>query len=1808
MAAELSATQVQELIARQIDKVRGETLDATYGDIPPEMLVWLAISPVVQSRVLHALNINGASIEKRLLENGVLEPTGRTWLPNPGDERYFRVSSGGRKALLDALGRRDVQANLPLLTKRAASVVGTVKGLPETTARLVELARLAGVPANAAALLDARLEEAYGKRDTEALASWLAVARPLAEVFARTVDSTLLAALQQAVRKGELLRREREDEQYLTSFLERSEQIDSVNQLIDDRGDHWALSLLGSGGVGKTMLLRYVAARMARERRLSTARVDFDYLSADYPQRDPGRLLGSFADELQYGGGTRATTYFEKAKTLLDELRREIAADRATLGRVTQHPYFVQAIQIYIDALRQLRSPVLLVFDTCEELAKVRANGEISESVQETFRILGALRYGPQYLSNELADDHGGGFEGLRVIFAGRRPLARAGWHWQCPTSPLPERPFLRLHELRGFDRSEAETYLRTRLNVPEALIKPIILSSKDTDPPASITYDDVLQQDDRERMNPYLLHLFGRWASEAPDAAEQIKKGVTSSRYIELRILRRITYTPLLELMPVISIARHVDREMIAAVSGESDTTIEAILRELSGQEWAEMRRVPVGRGSKSIMTVKPNVQRELSAYFRDSLGDATDVFERAVVYYQNLTLSAPLEQLDWSVFDAALRLLERDPDRGARWWSLIERRAARERGFAWLRDLTSNLLAEDNAVAAPKEGKRENPLRACVAATYASAQRHLGEPTYEFSLQLAPILETSSEFFRLRLRREAARLTSWHEYELPSAQLRTYWEALLEPAEHAVEDEELVAGAFAACDAVLDLVEGRKSEAGNEILQLLDDEEMGLQRLAASLYDAPPDADRSRRALLRAHALILAGRVAVLLRGPRAAVMLFQRAIGVADEVPAGRYQFLDWLPPDEVALRARIEAVRLLYPRALSCNDGLELLRWREVANTPQHIDGDRWMSLRFMLTAAQGDTNNRASTPLFDETEALNALRFASACYAHRQIAPLFVTTARLFAATGQVQRAVGMSIHALTTGFLHVDVIRHIERVLLDLDFRMRGTVRTTAGASTAESPASDDRQKIWLADAIRATVPSRAVAPPAVAYDPDWMHSRWESLTATEPAAVQEWVQNLKEHDVLQGASPWERVQLRLDLAEARLMAPAENEEITCDWVSQLRSTSVDPVREVVIALRTMALFGQQLTDVIDERSRRVGRRATAELILTTAERMALRVPAASVLLFDLADDWFSKLGDTATVFFSRTGSALARIAASQKFDFAHVVAAYRDIRTTDVLPPWEQLRAASKKDVADQLAPAWEGWLMRLLVVSASPPAPLKRAIDLPQPVTSWVTAARTENRLPPDVHATLATFARGVRPEQPSFWSRAWQPFLVVGGFAAVLGGLFWSSSHVMSAAGVNWLTTSEKVIFVIGVLILAAITLDRLTGTPNEWRSMLLSVSAMGLGFFGARSLHLARPSDKFVRDVFVWFVLLIWLVPIIVHRFWRRVERRRGSARLSIRGTDKHEYVMTLESDLPALRLFPFPRVKESIRIPDRKTEATVDMTGHRGTDIPDKIRQELDRFRSKVPDRFALPIQLSLAAHDADRAWERLLAGDSVAGKKLTYDFFRTPTGVSTEPYNGSGPATTEIWGGAAATERVARSGWGEGVRHRVDAEKGEVSARVLHIVGTIDSRTSGVAFRLRAGAETLLPPAEIWRVAQYVALCIVQAEPLTESGSATATDALDAQLARRFGAELALCGVPAVLVVPRVETEIAVAIARLLMKTFRKEQELDRTRLLTMVREIRHIIRDSGTESAEALRLAYDVALYCRPSWRFRKT
>jgi hypothetical protein len=739
--------EFQKMLQLTIDSERERQQKELYGEFSSEVLLWLGLGPGWSIPLAEACDFptSGNEAVSDLFARLEARNLVQSFQSGIGNDPFFTLRPTILRQVLnrfdsDIKGIFLIQETLSDIG-RAMSEVGPDVHMPSPNANdWAQLAARANDAGAMADFFDEQVNEAYEAKDTARILVWIELARPLAAWLAEGNKTEMDLALERGARQLDLLQRRRLDEQYLVHFLERPEQQDAFDRLLYGEEDQWALHYLGAGGVGKTMFIRHIKSRLADPKRLAVARIDFDYLNPDYPSLAPGLLLWSFAQELSATyldthGRSKLADANKKLRLFHQRLRSGRLEYRQE--RATAHPLFRDALKIYIEVLRRLNRRVLLIVDTCEELAKIRPDGTVPQSVEETFRILRALHDGPDVLIDDLVETRGGnGIPGLRVIFGGRRPLASEGYGWRCPTVPeLPVRPYLRLHEMRGFRVDEAERYLRDDLQIPTSLIEPVInRSSPDLGSAAEILWDNPSEGPEPgiERCNPFELRLFADWAlDEPPPTAETIASASTAD-YVEIRILGRLRYQPLEDVVPLVALLGHLDRRALDALCDADEDVRNIIWDRLLQQEWTDYHLAPMGDGEeRMVIDVNIELQPRLLAYYQER-GSLAAVRRQAADYLEWFTLEEPLNQLDWSDFDAAIRALDTDPTRAYAWWHKVEKRIL-GRGREWAQELLASLTGAAGAVGLGKEDAPsgpENVLRPAVLAAYGGTLIHAGAP----------------------------------------------------------------------------------------------------------------------------------------------------------------------------------------------------------------------------------------------------------------------------------------------------------------------------------------------------------------------------------------------------------------------------------------------------------------------------------------------------------------------------------------------------------------------------------------------------------------------------------------------------------------------------------------------------------------------------------------------------------------------------------------------------------------------------------------------------------------------------------------------------------------------------------------------------------------------------------------------------------------------------------------------------------------------------------------------------------------------
>lgn len=587
---------------------------------------------------------------------------------------------------------------------------------------------------------------------------WLEAFAPFVEIY----GSSLEVALTNARREYEIFNRQAYDQRYLTSYLVRDEQDNALLELLnqpDNKNAPWALHYVGVGGVGKTMLMRHINAHLAPQYNLAIARIDFDYLNPDYPAKQPGLLLLGFAVELKiHLGKSEGFLRFEKQILELHQ-GLQSASNTDDFVDVQSEPW-IYIIRSFVDECRRLsemQMRPLLILDTCEELVKLRPDGKLPQSVRVTFDILEEIhRLMPS----------------VRVIFSGRRPLAGIGYDWRLRDNDaylnkLPERDYLMLQEIRGFNYDEATAFLSKykKGKVTEKLFEAILTRScnilKGSDQPFLFDDNERVADNDKQtetyidiRYNPFDLDLYAAWAVSEPDLDE--KKLIAGAHfYVKERIVGRVN-PQLKKLLPGLLLLGRFDEAMLRELYGKDDKDFNLLFEELIDQEWIDTERsistfeAATGTSdtinannsrSLSVWAIDPNMRERLLSYYRaERFSELSTARERVAPLLSQITLKRDWHELSISYFEAAAQVLtELNKELAADWWEKVEAKLADTARWDWAYALTSQLLAT-GGIAELKEREisrsvrdlennkeTENILRPAILATHAGALIHI-------------------------------------------------------------------------------------------------------------------------------------------------------------------------------------------------------------------------------------------------------------------------------------------------------------------------------------------------------------------------------------------------------------------------------------------------------------------------------------------------------------------------------------------------------------------------------------------------------------------------------------------------------------------------------------------------------------------------------------------------------------------------------------------------------------------------------------------------------------------------------------------------------------------------------------------------------------------------------------------------------------------------------------------------------------------------------------------------------------------------
>ncbi len=1181
------------------------------------------------------------------------------WMPDDARERIIE-----RLKTDTAFGAGKLQEIANRIGREILKVQSQVN-VPPVIARWAELAAHSNKVDETVSWLNERVTTLVDSDNTGAASAWIDTGAALAN----SLGGALKGSVQLGTRRLELVYRKTQNERHLESFQERPEQIEAFNRLIDPRADAWALHYLGMGGVGKTMLLRYIAGRLSTDERTGfpTSRVDFDHLSPDYPVRRPGQLLVELALDLRsYATSSELERRFNELRNRSDRLLEALSGEPPPENPLAniRRPELTSLLGAFTDLLvslpRREGSPIVLVLDTCEELSRLPTRASIQPGVEATFEILERV--------HQAVPD-------VRVILAGRRLLASSGPGWRADETkrsksgvPLPAREFMRLHEIRGFDRREAHRFLteKKKLAVAEDVLQAIVERSRETGTVAPVIVEGTSQADD-PRFNPFDLSLYANWIREDPGVViDQIVSGKTDP-YVEMRIVYRLRNTPVEPLLPHIVLWQRFDRAMLeCAVPDLGHTEVEDLFGKLADLEWIDVQQ-DEDLGAE-YLEVDHNLSPRLLAYFREPPRDrALDAAARrlaaplASLVRERLKQQGSVVGLTFEHLNAALAAAP--AAQGAPLWNELMLRIAASGDWTWALNVTSRLLGEARAI------ERRPELRAAVLATLTAAELHGGTKlsltaSWEEVERTAPDYPDPVIATWLRDRACAGRVASMlaTESSLPDDLVQRFWTLVehFDPADRNSDTrpwaEQLAASLCAALSAIVE-----RSDRPANRSRLIPDRE-AIERFAERLNQALYPAE------LPAFARTLSAEVSQPEGGHADTRVLDDQ---FSNDSPLTQ-RWMDWRLPEPLGdhLRLRLWTRRPPPPGQLRTN-WLGAFIVKDSLKTIGSIESERLISLLVQWQLADGPQvqfnvphgPRRVEEPTLALIQEADERAYSpsrqSSCRAHDEVPPLFVSLAMAHLAVGNVDRAqaiVDVRLKAAEASRRDPATVRQAEIARLKIARGMRIPQPGIVGRI------QNSKDAVLIAETLAVAAlawPDDVPTSPLPVLNPgDYalVHAWWSAQVALSDETRQQLIESSETLFSRMRLSEGEETPVPADV----ISAVAFDEQERRLLMRQIGSPPVSS-RAGILAAVSPAFGDRSLRSAVRraalapefdaaglEPSEDDDLRRRAEIAFEEGELLALRLPARGAALLRLAATWYQRAHDPLGAWMSSIAAAIA--------------------------------------------------------------------------------------------------------------------------------------------------------------------------------------------------------------------------------------------------------------------------------------------------------------------------------------------------------------------------------------------------------------------------------------------------------------------------------------------------------------------------------------------------------------------------------
>jgi hypothetical protein len=709
--ATISRDQLKRLELEEIGRVEDDYASLISDDIGP----FLALAPYIPLELGSQIPLKGFD---ELVARGILR-TGSGPAAWSGPV-FWMDPSVGQSSL--ALLRSRKPREFSMLTMTSLSTWGSllVKAGGErldadpTLKRWSRLAEASIGPVQFNELLRSEVDQAL-RQSQQARVLWSPEARGWIEAstpIAAALEGGYQAAVGAAKRRLELFHRRAYDRARLRNYVPIAELDKAFVDILADE-DHWALHFLGSGGVGKTMLIRHLSLDLAEGMGAAVSRIDFDYLNPQYPERDPVLLLKALAEEFRLDESGDTFRSFGDFDYAAEEVYRRLeeAARSGEPVRLSLLDEDVQrAIRAFTEALAYLShsSQPVLILDTCEELAKAQPGEGVPLNVAHTLNLLKAIH-------DMYRDFHPQG-PGLRVIFSGRRLL--------------PPLPHLRTQIVQGFSADDARKFLDRYRTEDQRPLRPAIIEA-------------ILRITAADGYSPYDLDTYAAWATVDETLTEQKLMSEGPLLYVRERIVDRLQ-GQVRRVFPALVMLGRFDREMILRLMGSGKDTGEE-LSEVLAQEWV----LSDSAGAEDTWRLDDLFRQRVLRYYKSEGAAARrEASDRLAELLPELTRTRRFKDLTPQCFATCLTVLSDTPAQAAAWWEEMEQRIAAEAEWKWADVLLRHLEPEPND---------PGPMTAAIYATKAAVLLHTGgdpTPAWKVVEKMAGFHPTAAGTERLRWR----------------------------------------------------------------------------------------------------------------------------------------------------------------------------------------------------------------------------------------------------------------------------------------------------------------------------------------------------------------------------------------------------------------------------------------------------------------------------------------------------------------------------------------------------------------------------------------------------------------------------------------------------------------------------------------------------------------------------------------------------------------------------------------------------------------------------------------------------------------------------------------------------------------------------------------------------------------------------------------------------------------------------------------------------------------------------------------------